>query len=292
MHGAGAGSYQCPRGAADPRIQAAGRRKSPGRQPKPGPGQDARPGSRPGTVRLGPPLAPTLGIWSGLLEVPVPRPPSASSAPLPPAAAPPVVSAPGPRFRPFPTPRAGALAPAGLVVLRPAPPRPAPLSSPAARPACPSRDFAIPGQARPTLGFAPPRALAVPGQAPLFPFGRPARPRPAPRPRHSRAGPAPPLAGPARASQSDRPRPCFRWRRRWRRRASAIRRDPHILGSSVSAAQGRQGGGPQAGGSGTSRGYRSGLAGGRPAIPTRSAEGASGPGGAPWKGCRGRQWAN
>lgn len=269
--GRGRGRTSAPKERPIQESRRRGGRKSPGRQPSLGQARDARPGqSEPGTVRLGPSSS-NAGDLVGVAGGPRPQtPPSASRTPSP-AAAPPVVSAPGPRFRPFPHTSRGALAPSGLVVLRPAPPRPAPLSSPAARPALPlPATSPFLGRPRPTLGFAPPRALAVPGQAPLFPFGRP-RPAPAPRPAPSpfQGRPRPtPSAGPAPRPRSpgQAPPPVSAGGGSGGGARARSSRTPHSweLGECGPGQAGRRAAGR---GRRNEQGYRSGLAGGGPAIP-------------------------
>lgn len=213
MHGAGQGVMPVPPEGQP--IQES-RRRGGGSLP-----DGSQAWARPGMPGLGSPaqhcpagstLAPTLGIWSGLLEVPSPQtPPQPSLHPFP-ARPTRSVRSRSPLPVPSPTPRAG-LWPRRPVVLRPAPPRPAPLSSPAAEPALPLRDFAIPGQAPPRPRLRPARALPqFQGRPPLLPPSAGPRPAPAPRPRprHSRAAPPHPFGRPRpEASRSGQAPPLF-----------------------------------------------------------------------------------
>lgn len=229
------GSYQCPGGEADPRIQAAGREEVSGRAATPGPGPGCL--ARGVRVRHCPAESLQLQRWGsdrGCWRFPAPDPALSLAHPFPSRRPTRSVRSRSP-LPSLPPPLAPGSGPLGLAVPRAAPPRPAPLSSPAPRPALPRPATSpFPGRPRPIPGLAPPRALAVPGQAPPLPFGRPRpAPAPSPRPRHSRTGPAPPLGRPRPAVSQSRagPAPCFRWRRQWRRRASAIEPDPTFLGA-------------------------------------------------------------
>lgn len=226
--GQGQRSYHCPGGAADPRIQAAGREEVSRRAAKPGPGPGCL--ARGVRARHCPAGSLQLQRWGsgrGCWRSPAPDPALSLAHPFPSRRPTRSVRSRSP-LPSLPPPFARGSGPLGLVVLQPAPPRPAPLSSPAPRPAPPLPVASpFPGRPRPAPGFAspralavprqappraraPPRALAIPGQAPPHPLGRPR-----PEASQSRAGPA----------------PCFRWRRQWLRRASPIEQDPTFLGA-------------------------------------------------------------